>query len=87
VNPEPINPDPIPESWREAYMNRPIAKLPGDLVKAYDELRAQRREINILRAQLFATKLKNLLLVGILGGAAAKGIEVGAMAIIHAFAR
>jgi hypothetical protein len=77
-----VKSDPIPESWRQEYLKRPVAKLPGDLVKAYDELRAQRRDIDHLRAQLWRSQLKVLALASVLGGAAAKGIEVAFIAAI-----
>lgn len=76
--------DPLPESWRQAYLKRPIEKLPGDLVKACDELRAQRRDIDTLRSQLRWARMKNVLLIAILGGASAKGIEIAVLAVIHA---
>jgi hypothetical protein len=82
-----FNSDPIPESWRKAYETRPIAKLPGDVLKACDELRAQRREINSLRAQVFRYKLKNFVLVGIVGGAAAEGVKTVVTLLFKALAK
>jgi hypothetical protein len=82
-----MNSAPIPEAWRQEYLKRPMAKLPGDLVKACDELRAQRREINTLRAQVLKSKIKNALLMAMVGGLAAKGIEVAVVGLIKAFAR
>lgn len=77
-----FNSDPIPEAWRQAYLKRPIEKLPADIVRACDELRAQRRDIDTLRGQVSAAKKKlwqellNLGLVGVLGGAVVKGFEL-----------
>lgn len=82
-----MNSAPIPETWRQEYLKRPIAKLPGDLVKACDELRAQRREINSLRAQVLKSRIKNALLMAMVGGMAAKGIEVAIVGLIKLFAR
>ena len=43
----------IPDEWRRKYMQRPLEKLPGDVVKLFDEqfalnirLRKDRDEIN-----------------------------------------
>jgi hypothetical protein len=76
-----FNSDPLPEAWRQAYLKRPIEKLPADLVHACDELRAQRRDIDTLRGQVSRAKkrlwkeLLNLLLVGVFGGGTVKGLE------------
>jgi hypothetical protein len=70
-----FNSDPIPASWRKAYETRPIEKLPGDMLKACDALRAQGREINSLRSQVLRYKVKNFVLVGLVGGAAAEGVK------------
>lgn len=91
-----FNSDPIPEAWRQAYLKRPIEKLPADLVRACDELRAQRRDIDMLRGQLVEEKkaraaaekrlwwekAKNLALAGVLGAASLKGLEVAFVAVI-----
>lgn len=79
-----MNSEPIPETWRQEYLKRPLAKLPGDLVKACDELRSQRRDIDTLRSQLKWARVKNTILVAILGGASAKGIEIAVLAILKA---
>jgi hypothetical protein len=82
-----VTPGPIPENWRQEYMKRPTEKLPGDLLHACDELREQRREINTLRGQVLKSKIKNAVLMALVGGAAAKGIEVAVLALIKVFAR
>jgi hypothetical protein len=50
----------IPDEWRRKYMQRPLEKLPGDVVKLFDEqfalnirLRKERDEMNrkLLNAQ------------------------------------
>lgn len=82
-----MNSEPIPETWRQSYLRRPVEKLPGDLLEACDEVRSQRREINSLRHQVLAWKIKNAVLMGLIGGAAAKGIEVAVIALIKLFAR
>jgi hypothetical protein len=81
-----MNSEPIPETWRQEYLKRPVAKLPGDVLKACDELRAQRREINSLRAQVLRSKIKNAVLMAMIGGMAAKGIEVAVIALLKVFA-
>lgn len=81
-----MNSEPIPETWRQAYLKRPVAQLPGDLLKACDELRAQRRDIDTLRSQLNWSKRKNALLMLMLGGAAAEGVKVAVMALIKLLA-
>jgi hypothetical protein len=82
-----MNSAPIPESWRQEYLKRPVAKLPGDLVKACDQIRMQGREITLLRAQVLKSKIKNAVLMAMIGGCAAKGIEVAVVGLIKLFAR
>jgi hypothetical protein len=82
-----MNSAPIPDTWREEYLHRPTSRLPGDLLKACDEIRSQRREINTLRGQVLRSRIKNVVLAGVLGGAAAKGIEVGVVALIALFSK
>jgi hypothetical protein len=85
----------IPEEKREErYGERPAEKLRDDLNENWDLTRALLRQIDDLQAQLLDSnkKLKwanrvKLALAGILGGAASKGIEVGVLALIHAFSR
>lgn len=42
----------IPEEWRRQYLQRPIEKLPGDVVKLFDENFQLRKENNQFRADL-----------------------------------
>lgn len=79
--------EPIPETWRKAYLRRPVEQLPADVVQACDEIRSQSREINSLRSQVLRWKIKNAVLMGLIGGLAAKGIEVAVLALIKLFAR
>lgn len=80
------------ELTREWYAERSLHKLPGDLLEACDQIRAQKKEINKLRADLILANqakarlgIKNAALIAVLGGAAASGIEHGILALIKFF--
>jgi hypothetical protein len=77
----------ISTEWRQKYLKRTPEQLPRDMVAACDEIRSQRKELNILRGQLLNMRIKNSLLFALLGGAAAKGIEVLAVALWKAVVR
>jgi hypothetical protein len=87
--------DPIAKSvTHDWYAQRSLQKLPGDVLEACDQIRSQKKEINQLRHDLLEANkaklllgIKNVALVAILGGAAAKGIEVGVLSLIKLFAR
>lgn len=80
--------EPIPKAvTHERYADRALQKLPGDVLQACDEVRAAKQEINSLRHQVLAWKIKNAVLMALVGGAAAKGIEVAVIALIKLFAR
>lgn len=75
----------IKPEWRRAYLHRDPQELAKDMVAACDELRNQRKEINSLRGELFRANLKNIVLTAIVGGAAAKGIEVAVVALLKMY--
>jgi hypothetical protein len=80
----------VPEEDRaERY-----GKRNGDVNANWDLTRAllrqvdrQQAELGSTKRELRSTKAKYFVLAAILGGAAAKGIEISVLAVIHAFAR
>lgn len=74
-----------PKQAAAFYKNRPLDKLPNDLLEACNRMRVMQRDVTTLRAQLFRSRLKNIALAAVLGGAAAKGVEVAVIALIKAF--
>jgi hypothetical protein len=76
----------IKPEWRQRYLTRTPEQLAKDMVAACDQLRTQRKDINLLRSQLLAARIKNTVLVALVGGAAAKGIEVIVIALWHSLA-
>ena len=77
----------IRPEWRQKYLKRTPEQLAADMVAACDQLRQQRKEINSLRAQLILKSRINVVMAAILGGAAAKGLEVVGLALLHHLAR
>ena len=85
----------IPKEKREErYRERPTFELRDDLNCNWDLTRALLRQSDDQQSQILegkkklkTSKTKLLLLSAILGGASAKGLELAALAIIHAFAR
>jgi hypothetical protein len=65
------------------YKRRSLEQLPADLLAACNELRAQRRDIDTLRSQLRNARIKNAVLMAVIGGGMAKAIEVAVTALIH----
>jgi hypothetical protein len=81
--------EPLPkEVSRKWYEERKIEQLPKDVLRACDQIRAQKQEIDRLRGDLikanrakFRLGVKNAVLMAVLGGAAAEGIKVAALAL------
>lgn len=48
----------IPEEWRRQYERRSIEQLPGDVIKAFDRLHTQHRELNTTNRALIETQSK-----------------------------
>jgi hypothetical protein len=46
----------IPEEWRRQYLRRPIDRLPGDIIKAFDQLELRRRDADKMKSQLIETR-------------------------------
>ena len=47
-----------PEEWRQNYSRRPIERLPGDVLVAFDKIHNLNREKDQLRADLESAKRK-----------------------------
>ena len=75
------------EKREERYAQREPDKLRDDLNLNWDLTRALLRQVDEVQSRLLRSKIKNVVLASILGGAAAKGIEVGVVALLHMFAR
>jgi hypothetical protein len=76
----------IAQSLKVAHgVNRRLVKTVNELYDARDAERQQMEaEMKELRGELRVSNLKTWFLAAILGGAAAKGLELGVLAIIHA---
>jgi hypothetical protein len=72
----------VPSYMREErYSQRDPKQLRDDLNLNFDLTRALLRQIDELQSQLLQKHIEKWLLAGILGGAAAKGLEVGIVAL------
>jgi hypothetical protein len=78
----------IPRDKRQQrYGHRDMEKWRDDLNHNWDLTRALLHQIDDLRARLRWATMQKLLLAGILGGAAAKGLEVAFLAAVKFYMR
>ena len=68
----------------ERYASREPEKLRSDLNEQWDLVRALLRRIDDLESQARIDKVKMWFMMALLGGAATKGLELAAIAVIHA---
>jgi hypothetical protein len=51
-NPTDLSPPRIPDAWRRAYLNRPIERLPKDVMVLFDRHEKLAREKDLVHAEL-----------------------------------